>query len=245
MTNLLEQITLAYQSEPEDRTAPAKIGELPLSYEAITPEWMTSVLCRGVPGAEVASVTLGAADSGSANRRKIALTYNVKGQQTDLPNSVFCKASHGLHNRLLLGIGGAIYSETFFYNKIRPHLNIESPVCFFAEYDPVSLNSLIILGDLTSSVDSFCTHETYINKRRAESQLDALASLHSRYNQTAEFDGVTPMPSSWPTYFYNIVAVGLEEAATNGFNAAEEVIPTRLFRRADEVWPACLTALRK
>ena len=243
MSNLFEQITRAYQSEPENRTAPAMIGELPLSYEALTPEWMTDILCRGVSGAEVTSITLGAPDSGSANRRKIALTYNEKGQQAGFTRSVFCKASHGLNNRLLLGIGGAIYSETFFYNRIRPQLNIEAPVCFFADYDPVSLNSLIVMDDLTGSVESFCTHETYINKARAESQLDALALLHSKYNETTEFDGETPKPSSWPQYFYNVVAVGMEEAATNGFNAAEEVIPKRLFRRANEIWPATLACV--
>lgn len=244
MTNLAEQIITAYESESESRTAPVKIGDLPLSYEAITPEWMTSVLCRRVPGAKVTSLTLGAPDSGSSNRRRIALTYNLTGQEAELPGSVFCKASHGLNNRMLLGIGGAIYSETFFYNKIRPHLDIEAPVSYLADYDPVSLNSLIILNDLTSSVESFCTHETYINKRRAHSQLDALASLHAGYHdRTSAFDSVTSKPSSWPTYFYNIVAVGMEEAATNGFKAAEEVIPPRLFRRAKEIWPATLTCV--
>lgn len=245
MSNLLEQITRAYHSEPDDRSSPTKIGELPLSYEAITPEWMTSVLCRDVPGAEVTALTLGAPDSGSANRRKIALTYNKKGQQSGFTQSVFCKASHGLGNRLMLGIGGAINSETFFYNQIRPHLDIEAPVSFFAAYDPESFNSLIILDDLSDSVESFCTHETYINKKRAESQLDVLAALHSRFNESTEFDAVFPKPSSWPQYFYNIVAVGMEEAATNGFNAAEEVIPPTLFHRANEIWPATLACVNE
>jgi len=35
----------------------------------------------------------------------------------------------------------------------------------------------------------------------------------------------------------------MEEAAANGFRAAEGVIPPRLFRRAEEIWPATLACV--
>lgn len=242
MSDLMRQITEAFEQEKASGAGPF-VNNLPLSYELITPEWMTSVLCKGHTEAKVLSMRLGPEDSGSANRRKIALEYNNAGKKAGLPTSIFCKASHNLMNRFMLGIGGGVYSETFFYNRIRPSLDIAAPDCFFAEYDPVSLNSMIILNDLTDSVESFCNHKTYINKARAKSQLTLLAKLHARYNNTREFDSEVPKPSSWPEYFYNIVAVGMEEAANNGFNAAEEVIPERLFKRAKEVWPATLACV--
>ena len=243
MSKVMQQIVQAYQAEPKDRSLPVAAGALPLSYEAITPEWLTPIMCAGFPGARVEAVTLGEPDSGSANRRKLSLRYNAIGEKAGLCRGLFCKASHELNNRLLLGIGGAIVSETFFYNEIRPNLDIDAPRCFFAGYDPESFNSLIILEDLTDQVISFCSHRTYINKACAESQMALLARLHGRYNGTSEFIGAKTKPSTWPGYFYNIAAVGMEQASTNGFLAAREVIPERLFARADEIWAATLQSV--
>src|SRR5579863_9734580 len=94
--------------------------DIPLSYDLITPQWLTGVLGRSYPGAKVISFTLGKPDDGSYNRRRIFLTYDEVGGSPDLPRSVFCKASHALANRLMFGNSGSIRTEVIFYNEIRP-----------------------------------------------------------------------------------------------------------------------------
>ncbi|MCK9930830.1 hypothetical protein MXD62_27440 [Frankia sp. Mgl5] len=49
--------------------------ELPLSYEEITPAWLTSVLAPalGVAGAQVVAHRLGEKDEGTSSRRRILL----------------------------------------------------------------------------------------------------------------------------------------------------------------------------
>ncbi len=136
MNDMIERITQAYEKDQLRLDQPTRIGELPLSYESLNNEWLTNVLCGKYPGAEVINHKLDAKDNGSSNRRRVFLEYNDAGSAADLPASLFCKASHDLENRLVLGISGGAHCEAVFYNDIRPHLDIEGPSCFFAEVEP-------------------------------------------------------------------------------------------------------------
>lgn len=113
--NTLERIAAAYESD--QLNGPAKVSrrsELPVSYDAITDDWLTDVLCDSIPGAEVVGHRLDAPDDGSSNRRKISVEYNTAGQVAGLPTALFCKASHGLSNRIMLGLSGAAHTEAAF-----------------------------------------------------------------------------------------------------------------------------------
>lgn len=43
----IEQLTAAYEREQRENRPLRTADDLPLSYETITPDWLTSVLCRG------------------------------------------------------------------------------------------------------------------------------------------------------------------------------------------------------
>src|SRR5262249_24511773 len=82
MAHLVQQITSLYEAErPRVSDKIYAAAEIPLSYESITPEWLTAVLCRKHPGAEVVGHRLGPRDEGSSNRRKIHIHYNDIGQR--------------------------------------------------------------------------------------------------------------------------------------------------------------------
>lgn len=243
---LMAHIAAAYESDQRNGSATVKLrSELPVSYEAITDEWLTGVLCENSPGAEVTGHQLDAPDDGSSNRRKISVEYNAAGQGAGLPTALFCKASHGLSNRILLGLSGAAHSEAAFYNSVRPLLNIEAPQCYFARLDPDTFNSMIVLGDLSECGTEFCSHKTQMTRQRAESQMAVLAELHGNCYQSPAINAHLAQFTTWPEYFANTLAFGVKDASEQGFLDAEHLVPPALYRRKSEIWPATAASVER
>lgn len=243
-TNRIAEITAAF--EAEQARHPGKVtraDQLPLAYEDITPEWLTAVLAADRPGAKVTNLSLGPEDNGSASRRKIAVTWNQAGKDAALPEKLFCKSTFNLPNRIVLGVSGGAFGETVFLRDIRPHYDIEAPVCHFAGYNPETINSIIILTDISDDVLSFCDHNTPMSRARAESQVRLLARLHGQgYSNPKIRAAMQPLPT-WPRFFKNTEGFGSQTIAKNGFLAAESVIPARLFARYEEYWPRALQSV--
>lgn len=244
MDALTVQINEAYEREHAAAKPALTADELPLSYEAVTDEWLTDILCRDVAGAKVVSHRLDVTDDGTNNRRRIFLEYNAEGQAAGLPSSVFCKATHGLANRQMLGHSGGILCETTFFNVARPLLDIEAPKAYYAKYDPVSFNSFVMLRDLGEEMN-FCSEATPVDLDFARSQVELLAALHGRFYDAPELDGALSALPTWHRRFSNLAGFHLEESCDRGFVAAENVIPASLFARKDEVWPATMDALEQ
>jgi hypothetical protein len=178
---LADAIRSAYEAEQKNLRPAVHANEIPLSYELITPEWLTEVVCAKTPGAKIISFRLDAPDEGNTNRRRLFLTYDQASKVAGLPQSIFCKATHGLVNRLIVAGSGQIYGESIFYNTVQPLLDIETPACYLATYDPRSFNSIVVLEDLAERGGEFCNYTTSIDQPRAESQLDLLANLHGKF----------------------------------------------------------------
>lgn len=240
---LIAKIQAAYQREQQLNREAITAQDLPLSYETITDRWLTAVLCAEAPGAVVNAHRLSEPDNGSANRRKIYLEYNQVGQAAGLPQAVFCKATHDLANRFVLGISGGARCETLFYADIRPWLDIEAPVGYFASFNAETINSIVILGDLSDTVQSFCDHKTVMTRQRVESQLRQLAKFHGQCFKNAELKNRIGQLPTFREFFTNTLGFGMKEGSTAGFLVADSVIPPRLYRRIDAIWPATLTAI--
>lgn len=241
MDALADQIQKAFEREQERGIqSVVSANELPQSYESITDTWLTDVLCRKVPGAEVIGHTLGPVDNGSSNRRKVGVQYNDAGISAALPQKLFCKASHSLENRFVLGMSGAAEFEANFYNKIREHVNMEATRAVYARVDQVSFNAMAILLDISDEVSGFCDHDTPVSREMAESQMRTLAALHGAGFAKATIRAQFDQFMKWPDFFRRCAAFGLEDGCVQGFQDAEEVIPARLFARSDEIWSATL-----
>jgi hypothetical protein len=244
LSDLVAQIEACYAREQQSPPRPVyDPAELPRNYEAITAEWMTRVLCADVADAEVTAVDLGVATSGTSNRRHIRVRYNRAGQAAQLPTALFCKATHELANRIVLGVSTGAFSEVTFYRAIRPQLAIEAPRSFYAAIDRTSFNSLVIVEDLTDSVREFCTHTTVMTQARAESQITLLAGLHGRFFGRVDDDPTLRTLADWPQFFGGTLDHGMKEGSTQGFLDAEGLIPARLYRRYDEIWSKTLQSV--
>lgn len=235
---LLESIQRAYERDMANPRVALKADELPLSFDTISDAWLSEVLCRHVPGAQVVEHRLGPPDNGSSNRRKIALRYNAEGEAAGLPQALFCKATHDLQNRIVLGVSGGARSEVLFFRDVRPQLDIEAPLAYHANMDAQSFNSIVMLNDLTGQVDEFCDDRTEVTFARAQSQMRLLGRLHGSVYASAGLQEVIGELPTWPEFFANTLLFGMKEGSNNGFFEAREVIPARLYARFDEVWPA-------
>lgn len=182
-------------------------NDLPLSYEAITPEWLTRVLTGNRPDAQVVSHRLGEPDEGTSSRRRIFLDWNEAGELAGFPASVFCKGTPRLESRYLLAMNGGIEAEVTFYNLVRGGLAIEAPRPLFARFDPQTFNSIIILEDMTARVE-FGKHAMEMPLERAQSQMKLLAVLHSKYYENPELGSTLSRFNDWEDYF----AITVEEA---------------------------------
>ncbi len=240
---LTAQITRAFEAEQRAPRRPLTRDDIPSSYDAIGPEWLTAILCRDTPGAEVTGLRLGPPDEGTNNRRRIHIDYNAAGAAAGLPASVFCKATHGLANRLMLGHSGGVICEVTFYNAARPLLDIEAPTAWLAAYDPVSFNSIVVFDDMAGEAD-FCSETTPVDRDFAERQIDILARVHGRFYEAVELDTSLAILPSWYRRFHNLAAFHLEESCAAGVLAAEALLPPALFARRDEIWPATLRSLK-
>jgi hypothetical protein len=241
--DLIENIKAAYERDLHDDASAVTAERLPRSFEAMTDEWLTAVLCAGVKHARVLGYALGAVDNGSSNRRRMRVEYNAEGCAAGLPTALFCKASHDLANRILLGVSGAARCESHFYRNIRPLLSIEAPRAYFAYYDAATYNSLVMLEDLSDSVREFCNDRTGMTLDRARSQMRLLATMHGACKSDQRLVAHVAALPSWSTFFENTVAMGMREGSSSGFLAAEAAIPARLFKRFDDIWPATLRSV--
>jgi hypothetical protein len=213
--------------------------DIPLGYEAITPRWLTQVMCHRHPGAEVTSLRLGAADEGTSSRRRIFLQYNAAGRSAGLPDSVFCKSTHTLTSRSRIGCVGFIEAEVNFYRRIRETLSIEAPRCWFANVDEHTFNSIVILHDMTGVAD-FCRFDAPISRARAENQMRLLATLHATYAGLPTLATDFGYLETWAGQFTFLAETPYKDSCLRGFAMAEHVIPPRLFSREAEIFPATL-----
>jgi hypothetical protein len=244
ITDIIEQIHARFAEEQTNPPVLRTASDIPVSYDAISAEWLTAVLCADYPGAWVEGFRLDAPDTGTSNRRRIFLDINAAGQAAGLPTSIFCKATHDLVNRLILSNGGII-SETTFYNIVRDMIDIDAPRALHAAYDPVSYASIIILPDMAAEV-IFCDQNTPVTKEMAESQLDLLGRLHGQFYESPLFDTVLAHTKTWPGRFRSLIARhDMELTCVNGFRDAEAVVPQSLFARSSEIWEATLKSVAR
>ncbi|MGD9600960.1 MAG: phosphotransferase family protein [Gammaproteobacteria bacterium] len=245
MTITFDEIRRRYDAEQRADAVPVTAEQLPLTYEAITPAWLTNVLARETPGAALTGMELGPRDEGTSSRRRIVLAWNETGHAAGLPSSVFCKGTQSLASRYMLGMNEGVQAEVNFYTRVRPLLDIRAPEALFARFDPTTLNSLIVMRDLRAEID-FCQIDTALTFAQVKSQLELLATVHGRFYASPELDTTLAPFSRWETFFtITVDDAGFAEACLRGFTQARSVIPPRLFAREAEVWPATLRCVAR
>ena len=194
------------------------------------------MLCHDHPNARVLDVTLGGGSDGSTSRRSLELTYNAAGEHLGLPRTLFGKATPELQNRLVCGLSGAMFTERDFYNLVRPQLDIEAPVAYFAAADRDSFRSIMLFADMSRTGTVFTDPFYYINRAKAEDMVGLMASYHAKLLESPLLERFERLKSSLE--FQEDVNRGIDfEARSNiGIDRASDVIPESIKSRKHEFW---------
>jgi len=220
-------------------------GAVPPNAEAITPIWLSAVLCQDVPGAAVTSIAVTGGSDGTSSRRALRVAYNAEGQVGGLPTHLFTKAAAGVFSRLLLGLTDIAEGESLFYNNVRSTLDLRSPRSFYAGFDPGTRRSLVILEDL--SVDRWTFPDPQHNKvtrADAEDMVSEMARYHGALWGSARFGTDLEALKDAERWQQDLDRrVGFRARTLRGFDRATEVLPEALVARRDEVYPAFHHAL--
>jgi hypothetical protein len=227
------------------RPVPKRIPQIPRSPEAISAEWLTSVLCAAHPNAAVTVLEAGRASSGSTNRRHFRLQYNQAGREAGLPEALFVKSTATLTTRILNGLSGMIRGEVGFYNQVRPELKVETPLGYFAGYDPASYRSIVVLEDIAATRGaSFCTTSEALSLEQMRGIVGLLAKCHGHYFGSPRLDREF-MWLKTPLEFQLEINGSLDfrKMCDRGTARSAAVIPPELLPRGDDIWRAFARSL--
>ncbi|MFJ9390482.1 phosphotransferase [Nocardioides sp. NPDC101246] len=225
------------------RTVPPRAAaDVPTSGVALTPEWLTAVLCRGVPGAKVVSWHSPGGSSGTSERAALRVVYNAAGRAAGLPTELFTKSSASFTQRLLLGGADVLHGETQFFLTFRPEVEMEAPRGYWGAVDEKSWRSIIVLEDIDASKGATFVHPTApLTRGQVEDVLRNMAAYHGAWWGAPELKVLKT-----PTDHYNNVAdmLDFEARCKVGMERADAVIPAALRGRADRLWAGTKEGLR-
>jgi hypothetical protein len=219
------------------------ISEVPWCADAVSPQWLSEVLCRDRPGAQVVSVEVTPVSSGSSVRSRIRATYNEAGARAGLPERLFSKATPTILTRLSSAMAAA--KEGGFFREIRPALTIEAPIHYFSGFDRESGRSFHLFEDLVATRQArFCNDKTPISREQAEQIVDLLAAVHAPFHDSPRLAGdlrwLPPFEAFLRTGERDGIVVGHDQAMIT----AAHVIPADVTARKHEIWPMTLAGLR-
>jgi aminoglycoside phosphotransferase (APT) family kinase protein len=217
-------------------------GEIPWSAEAISPTWLTPILCEGHTGAAVTAVEVSGGSSGSSVRRSIRVTYNEAGRAAGLVDAYFAKSTPTILTRLSSAMSAS--QEAKFFRIVRPGLPIEAPIHRFSTYERKTGRSFHLFEDLTVTQGAqFCNYTYKLDKGQAEQVVDLLAQVHGRFYDsqrlTTDLGWIPTYEAFHRTGELNGTRVGHDQAMI----AAEAVIPVDVIARKAEIWPLAEQAL--
>jgi aminoglycoside phosphotransferase (APT) family kinase protein len=222
-----------------------RLEDVPCSPEAITPEWLTAVLCQKVPEAVVTGVVVKPASAGTHERHQLIVSYNEAGQRAGLPRSMFTKSLPSVVTRMIGGFNGTARAEGRFYMQLRPQLEIEAPIGYHAASDRQTFASILLLEDMVATKSAtFCNYRTSVSRETAEDMIDVLAALHARFHGDGELATRYRWVAGYPRWFtIGAEKMSLEYYTRKAFDAAAHVIPDSVLAQRDAVWPAAMQAL--
>jgi aminoglycoside phosphotransferase (APT) family kinase protein len=213
---------------------------IPPSADGLTPAWLSAVLCRGVHGALVTDVEITRRTSGTSSRAALRVGYNDVGTAAGLPTNLFAKSTASWKQRLLLGLGDMIQRETLFFNHVRPLVEFEAPIGYYAGYDERSWRSLCLMEDVAVTRGAtFLEPTSRVSRGAMNGLLATLATLHGTFWESPAFAQELAFLTT-PRHFKAKISalIGMRERSLSGARRAGSLIPAELSGRQDDLWEA-------
>jgi len=215
---------------------------IPPDWDDVTQFWMTRVLSRDCPEAQVSAVKLLVRDDGTNRRAKFVLTYS----EGSGPNVVFLKA-HAAHHRLVHLRNGNLFNEARLFTS-GIDLPLDHPRVYFAKIDRLRLDFLLVMEDLTQRGADPRDATRPMTVEQVGHGLRALARLHSRY---WGMDSVSHKRLAWVKTWKATPGwqVGLNKCVPRGLQRGAEELPAAILRYDGEkivnLWSQYVNALSR
>ncbi|NUP30044.1 MAG: aminoglycoside phosphotransferase family protein [Mycobacteriaceae bacterium] len=208
--------------------------DVPISGETVTPRWLTAVLCRDIPGAEVVSFGTGGGSRGTSTRAAISVDYNDAGKRAGLPTELFAKTTTSFAQRLLLGGGRMIDGETRFFKDFRPQVEMEAPIGYWGAFDVKSWRSIALMENVAVTRGAVFSEPTAtIARHQIEDLVRNLARLHRTFWEHRSIEVLKTTTESLAAFRS---AIDMKKRCAVGLERAEEVVPQALHGRSDRLW---------
>ncbi len=223
-----------------------RADETPPNVEAITPQWLTAVLCAGVPGAVVERFEVVGGSDGTSSRRALRVEYNSAGVAAKLPERLFTKSASSLGSRLFLVLGGVTETESIFYNQVRPGLDgLRSPRAFHAASDGRRFRSIVLMEDLAAVGWTFPDPmRERLSRRDVEDMIDQMAYFHASFWDSPRLrTDLAKLPTT-EQFQARLNGLGIERRARVGIERVRDLTPPAVYRRKAELVPAVMRSLR-
>jgi thiamine kinase-like enzyme len=233
---MIAQIQCSIAEEKKTGYRARKASDVPVSVADVTAEWLTAVLCADAPGAAVEAVEVVGGSDGSTSRRALRLRYNDAGRKAGLPERLFGKATPTLQNRLICGLSGAMLCERDFYTILRPLLEIEAPVAYFAAADPETFRSIILFADMSENGTVFTNPYSVIDRAKAEDMVTLMATFHAKLWKSPLLARMTHLKTSLQFQEDVSDCIEFEERSNIGMDRAAAVIPASVRRDKHALW---------
>jgi Phosphotransferase enzyme family len=231
------QVVLARAWERVPLSAPLREGQVPRSVEEIDAEWVTAVVCAQTPGAHVRSVRLLGGSVGTTTRVALEVTYNGVGVDARLPNRLFAKCTIALGQQLTLGLGGLLCGEPNFYKHVRPEVEIEAPLGYYAAVEPRSWRSIVLIEDVSATRGArFWTPADEMGREEVEDLLTNVAAWHGALWNSPRLAHWRWLRTPGDQIRLIDALIGLADRRRVGAQRASAVISPRLRQRQSDLY---------
>ncbi|WP_280243398.1 aminoglycoside phosphotransferase family protein [Nocardia abscessus] len=219
------------------------VDDVPVSGETLTPQWLTAVLCRDVPEAEVLSFETSNGSRGTSTRVAIRVEYNDAGKQAGLPTDLFAKTTTAFSQRILLGGGKMIDGETRFFRDFRPQVDMEAPIGYWGAAHAGSWRSIALMEDIASTRGArFIEPNAPVARDQIEDLVRNLARLHRTFWNHPSIADLKSTTEALQAY---LAAIDMKKRCEVGLRRAQEVVPEALHGQADRLWAGVERAIDK
>lgn len=230
--------TLAEKVRPPIVRCP---DDVPISGAHTTREWLTAVLCRNSPGAEVVSFHCPGGSSGTSERTALRVEYNDVGVNAKLPTQLFTKTTASFKQRLVLGGAGAIDGETQFYMNLRDKSSIEAPKGYWGHVEPRSWRSVTVMEDIVATKGvKFLEPTTGFTREQISDLVQELAKLHAPLWGDP---GITGLKTPADYIARTSIFLDIRKRSEVGMERARDVIPAGLLGQADRLFEATVRSM--
>jgi Phosphotransferase enzyme family len=215
--------------------------DVPISGETVTTEWLTAVLCRDVPGAEVTGFSNPSGSSGSNERLALRVTYNDAGDAAGLPTELFTKATTSYRQRLLVGGAGVLEGEPRFYLSLRPKSSVEAPRGYWGAADERTWRSIVIMEDVASTKGArFVGPTEQVSHEQVKDLVQNLARLHGELWQDPALE---PLFTTRDYIERTSAFLDLPKRCEVGMERAKDEIPPALHGETDRLYAGTVRSM--